>query len=115
MSPTSVGGFPKLQPGQLLQIRRGAYDLTEAPRFWYVRARELATPVTQHPMNKVSPQNQLKKSRASFQKLPTEERGVWECPKEILVLIFLLKDAGDDAPSQRNLTCPGASVTTKGR
>ena len=24
-------------------------------------------------------------------------------------------DAGDDAPSPRNLTCAGASVTTKGR
>ena len=30
-------------------------------------------------------------------------------------LFSVFKDTGDDAPSERNLTCASASVTTKGR
>ena len=35
----SVGQFPEIRHGQLLQILKGAYGLMEAPRLWYLRAR----------------------------------------------------------------------------
>jgi hypothetical protein len=37
----SVHGQRAVQPYQLLQVLKGAYGLTEAPRLWYLRAREL--------------------------------------------------------------------------
>ncbi len=33
--------FPRIKPGQLLQLLKGAYGLSEAPRLWYLRARSL--------------------------------------------------------------------------
>ena len=35
--------------------------------------------------------------------------------KQDILFLFVFVDASDDAPSQRDLTCAGASVTTKGR
>lgn len=37
----AVDGFPPVVPGRLLEHLKGAYGLTEAPRLWYLRAREL--------------------------------------------------------------------------
>ena len=37
----SVNGRPAVKPYQLMQVLKGAYGLTEAPRLWYLRAREL--------------------------------------------------------------------------
>ena len=34
-------GQPKVAPGRLLEIVKGAYGLSEAPRLWYLRAREI--------------------------------------------------------------------------
>ena len=37
----SVNGKPEVRPGQLIEILKGAYGLAEAPRLWYLRAREV--------------------------------------------------------------------------
>ena len=37
----SVDGLPRVKPYQLMKVLKGAYGLTEAPRLWYLRAREL--------------------------------------------------------------------------
>ena len=37
----TVGDKPKVPPGRLLEILKGAYGLSEAPRLWYLRAREV--------------------------------------------------------------------------
>jgi hypothetical protein len=37
----AVGKMQRVPPYRLLKILKGAYGLTEAPRLWYVRAREL--------------------------------------------------------------------------
>ena len=34
-------GLPGVEPGSLLQLVKGAYGLREAPRLWYLRAREI--------------------------------------------------------------------------
>ena len=34
-------GLPGVEPGSLLKIVKGAYGLREAPRLWYLRAREI--------------------------------------------------------------------------
>ena len=40
-----VNGFPPILPYGLLQILKGAYGLTDAPRLWYLRARDLLTKI----------------------------------------------------------------------
>ena len=37
----SVNGRSAVRPYQLMQVLMGAYGLTEAPRLWNLRAREL--------------------------------------------------------------------------
>ena len=34
-------GLPGVAPGSLLKIQKGAYGLREAPRLWYLKAREV--------------------------------------------------------------------------
>ena len=37
----SVNGIQRVRPYKLMKVLKGAYGLTEAPRLWYLRAREL--------------------------------------------------------------------------
>jgi hypothetical protein len=39
----SVNGSQRVRPYKLMKVLKGAYGLTEAPRLWYLRARELLT------------------------------------------------------------------------
>ena len=35
----AVAGWPALEPFRLIQVLKGAYGLTEAPRLWYLGQR----------------------------------------------------------------------------
>ena len=37
----AVEGWPRIRPYKLLKLLKGAYGLTEAPRLWYLRAKEI--------------------------------------------------------------------------
>ncbi len=39
--PPTATGRPAARPRELLEVLKGAYGLAEAPRLWYLRAREL--------------------------------------------------------------------------
>ena len=41
----AVNGKPAVKPYQLMQVLKGAYGLSEAPRLWYLRDRELLVEV----------------------------------------------------------------------
>ena len=78
---------PSIQPLRLLKLLKGAYGLTEAPRLWYLRARQMLTDVGSV---------ELGRAKATF---------VFRVGSELLAMLVLRIDdgmlMGREAPSHQ--------------